>query len=1247
MSNAMLSCTRLLNLLFVIAFGSGKVLLPPGTSDSVPRCHDPGHVRWATRQRYYGGQLIVYTCNQGLTLVGQTHIRCEGGRWSDVKPVCAAPGCDPPDKLELGSSETVTGGAVVRFSCNKGLVLHGSSTIYCDGTQWNSTVPSCLAVKPEYNLISNCPSLRNIAFAKRMDLSRAVVIICNRGYQLIGAGVLRCNLQNQWMSEPPLCATDGCPDVPDPENGIATMSETGSLIRFQCLNGYSLRGADMISCTEDGWSDNVPRCIPEASTLPQGDRTCLSNPPNIPNTIYGIYRRTYDNGNEYSVAVYTCYQGFKLISGGATKICSKGQWLWPPEGEIKCVPTCNAPSFYCQHLCIDRPTGAVCSCHEGYYLLENGYSCFNIDECRINDICGNGVCQDLTGSYRCFCYEGYHLVNGRCEGSREKLLEVKLDLKRNVDVAVPDLVVFYGMFKRKRKRYHVILINYYYLDVNECKADHGYGPRFGYCEGWCKNTVGSYKCSCPQNGKWNGYQLAADGHRCIPSACSSANCEHTCIPQSSGTGFRCSCNAGYQLHSNGYSCVDINECASEEAHDCPHVCIDTEGGYECRCHNGHITTPSGGCEACRPDSYYNKRTNRCFDCPANSGTKGATAKTSITHCSCNSGYEATSSPKLVCTDIDECANDNFGCSYQCFNTPGSAYCVCESGYELDETGKTCVDKNECELKNGGCQHQCTNTIGSFNCSCNNGYMKDPDDKYRCQDIDECANNNGECEITCRNYDGGYYCGCTENSLINDDGVSCDAIVCSPLVVPHNGRLTPRKRCTGNENGYSLIVGTTCEYSCDTGYELTERATRICLNTGRWSGETPSCRPLTCPPLTPIEHGEVIPAGCLTNPQVFKSRCAYTCEQGYVIDGKQFSKCRGLEGWTSAPPKCVKDILPQIVCNDTITVILPEGESATTVDIPDPVHNLEFLERDKSTDTLFGPGSHHVEFTAGSLSHDSTITCDVNIRVLDEEPPKFSQCPDNFVVLTEKQYPTVTWQEPIVTDNVMVTKNSTSISPNGRFTWGTFVVTYEARDASNNIAFCVFEIKIEPKSCGVPNGPLNGRPNCGPWLFGEICNPMCNEGFYFFDGVLKSLYVCGANAVWDPSRNIPDCTGFTLLKDGQTECPVGTQLKDYSRIGGPACLDCPRGMFGEMVDNVAVCVECPAGTYQNSTASDSCVTCPNGLSTINTGALAEEECIKIEQQIDTTKIVSVVTEIVEEEDELPSEESSIIGGSSAS
>ena len=42
-----------------------------------------------------------------------------------------------------------------------------------------------------------------------------------------------------------------------------------------------------------------------------------------------------------------------------------------------------------------------------------------------------------------------------------------------------------------------------------------------------------------------------------------------------------------------------------------------------------------------------------------------------------------------CPDVDECSDENGGCSQICTNAEGSFLCECTTGYLLDSDGATC------------------------------------------------------------------------------------------------------------------------------------------------------------------------------------------------------------------------------------------------------------------------------------------------------------------------------------------------------------------------------------------------------------------------------------------------------------------------------------------------------------------------------------------------------------------------------
>ena len=45
---------------------------------------------------------------------------------------------------------------------------------------------------------------------------------------------------------------------------------------------------------------------------------------------------------------------------------------------------------------------------------------------------------------------------------------------------------------------------------------------------------------------------------------------------------------------------------------------------------------------------------------------------------------------LICVDINECSSNNGGCQHNCYNTAGSYYCTCNTGWELSSDGQTCM-----------------------------------------------------------------------------------------------------------------------------------------------------------------------------------------------------------------------------------------------------------------------------------------------------------------------------------------------------------------------------------------------------------------------------------------------------------------------------------------------------------------------------------------------------------------------------
>jgi fibulin 1/2 len=53
------------------------------------------------------------------------------------------------------------------------------------------------------------------------------------------------------------------------------------------------------------------------------------------------------------------------------------------------------------------------------------------------------------------------------------------------------------------------------------------------------------------------------------------------------------------------------------------------------------------------------------------------------HCQCDKGYVQADN-RTRCKDIDECMENNGGCSQLCVNTAGGYHCKCEAGYNATD-----------------------------------------------------------------------------------------------------------------------------------------------------------------------------------------------------------------------------------------------------------------------------------------------------------------------------------------------------------------------------------------------------------------------------------------------------------------------------------------------------------------------------------------------------------------------------------
>ena len=75
-----------------------------------------------------------------------------------------------------------------------------------------------------------------------------------------------------------------------------------------------------------------------------------------------------------------------------------------------------------------------------------------------------------------------------------------------------------------------------------------------------------------------------------------------------------------------------------------------------------------------------------------------------------------------------------------------------------------------------------------------------------------------------------------------------------------------------------MTNTSCETSCDPGYELTRPAERTCQPNGSWTSPPASCTPMRCPTLDQPVNG-YIRSPC---PGTYGSVCSLQCVYGFEV-----------------------------------------------------------------------------------------------------------------------------------------------------------------------------------------------------------------------------------------------------------------------------------------------------------------------------------------------------------------------------
>ncbi|XP_053400734.1 sushi, von Willebrand factor type A, EGF and pentraxin domain-containing protein 1-like [Mercenaria mercenaria] len=337
------------------------------------------------------------------------------------------------------------------------------------------------------------------------------------------------------------------------------------------------------------------------------------------------------------------------------------------------------------------------------------------------------------------------------------------------------------------------------------------------------------------------------------------------------------------------------------------------------------------------------------------------------------------------------------------------------------------------------------------------------------------------------------------------------LTCDTLPWPANGA----RSC---EN---YILGSSCQYTCNSGYKLTGSDTVTCQDevAPTWS-PAPTCEKKSCSPPSYPDHSTV---QCTDSIFAFQTVCSIFCDNGFSLEGHFYMQCQADGTWSNAGSSTCKDGTPPTITCETPQVFYADrGITSTSVNWQVPTA-IDKTDASPSIVQTGGP-------TAGSVLEVGNDI--VTYKAIDVDGNESPEC---FIELRVEE---ITCGHPLDSfeDNYLVFNCSTS-----RYIYGTScrlsctahlplegtdLVTCEDNGQSEGVWSWGTGDKPYCRAIACPDldPPINGALVSDTIQTRPVYTMMCNDEFDIPDmGTnFNGLFFCTDDGDWISINPAPDC-----------------------------------------------------------------------------------------------------------------------------